>query len=61
MRRGWCSECGAEVTWVELPMVIDLLNLSSLAESSEVHLNDGRVCSRSLTTDLNNLNKEKGL
>jgi hypothetical protein len=59
MRCDWCAECAAEVTWIELPMVIDLLNLSRLAKESVVHLSDGRVCSRSLTTYLNNLNKEK--
>jgi hypothetical protein len=60
MQRGWCAECAAEVTWIELPMVIQLLDFSTFAEKSVVHLSAGRVCSRSLTTYLNNLNKEKG-
>jgi hypothetical protein len=60
MRRDWCAECGAEVTWIELPMVIELLNLSELKKNRVVHFSEGRMCSRSLTTYLNNQNKEKG-
>lgn len=60
MERSWCAECAGEVTWIEIPMVIELLSFSSLADQCEVHVSDGRVCSRSLTNYLNNLNKEKG-
>lgn len=59
-RLGWCAECGSEVTWIELPMVIELLNLSELKENRVVHFSEGRICSRSLTTYLKNQNKEKG-
>lgn len=59
MRLGWCAECGAEVTWIALPMVIELLNLSELKETSVVHFSEGRICSPSLTTYLNDLDKEK--
>ena len=59
MRRDWCAECAADVTWIELPLVIELINFSRFAENCVVHLSDGRVCSRSLTTYLNNPNKEK--
>ena len=45
MRRDWCTECAAEVAWIELPTVIDFFRLT---EKCAVHLSDGRVCSRSL-------------
>ena len=47
-RRAWCTECAAEVAWIELPTVIELLDVFRLAEKCAVHLSDGRVCSRSL-------------
>lgn len=59
VRRDRCVECGTEVTWVELPMVIALLT-PRLGAERVFHLRDGRLCSRSLITYLNNLNKEKG-
>ena len=48
IRRAWCTECAAEVAWIELPTVIELLDVFRLAEKCAVHLSDGRVCSRSL-------------
>jgi hypothetical protein len=60
MRRDWCAECAAEVTWIELPLVIELLNFSELKENCVVHFSEGRICSRSLITYLNDLKKEKG-
>ena len=48
IRRAWCTECAAEVAWIELPTVIELLDVFRFAEKCAVHLSDGRVCSRSL-------------
>jgi len=48
IRRAWCTECAAEVAWIELPTVIELLDVFRLTEKCGVHLSDGRVCSRSL-------------
>ena len=60
IRRDWCAECAAEVAWIELPMVIELFNFSDLTEKCAVHFSEGRICSRSLTTYLNNQIREKG-
>ena len=59
MRRDWCTECAAEVAWIELPTVIELLDFFRLTEKCAVHLGDGRVCSRSLTSYLDKVTKEK--
>lgn len=48
IRRGWCSECEAEVFWLELVTAMELFGMIELSKESDVHLKDGRVCSRSL-------------
>jgi hypothetical protein len=58
IRRGWCNECATEVIWLELTTAIEIFAMAS--EKSLVHFSAGRVCSRSLTRYLRDLNKEKG-
>ena len=58
-RHGWCTECAAEVTWIELPTV-DLIHFFGSAVQCQVHLSDRRMCSRSLTAYLSELNRRMG-
>ena len=42
----WCSECSAQVVWIEVAAAMEMIG--SLSEIPGVHLRNGRVCSRSL-------------
>ena len=59
-QQNWCSECESEVLWIDLHTAVELFGMTNLSKKCVVHLNEGRVCSRSLMDQIKTTRKSKG-